>query len=100
MVRCVRPPHPRTGTPHGWVSLIIHCARTGGPNSQEKDICQLESAGDRKGQSSWVHPWVLKAILFLKPFLLRFLRASCIMNFLYTQSLVVRRNEQEKEKRI
>ena len=41
--------------------------RMGHPNSQEKDMCWLESFVDRIGRS----PSVLKAILFFKSFLLR-----------------------------
>lgn len=40
-------------------------------NGQEKDMCRLESSGDRIGLSPWVQSWKLKAILFFKPFLLR-----------------------------
>ena len=58
--------HARTGTPHGWVSRIVHYARTGRLSNQEKDMCRLESYGDWIGRSPLVHPWVLKAILFFK----------------------------------
>ena len=74
------------------------CQRTGGPNGQEKDVCWLESSSDRIGRS----PWVLKVALFFKSFLLRGTPGapcSCIMPFLYTQSLVVRRNEKERRDR-
>jgi hypothetical protein len=93
MVPCAHPLHPETSTPHGWVSHIILCARTDGPNSQEKDMCHLESYGDRNGWS----PWVLKAILFFK-FFFGGPRAPClcIMQSFYTHSLVVRRNEKER----
>ena len=36
-------------------------------NGQEKDMCRLETSGDLIGRS----PWVVKAILFFKSFLLR-----------------------------
>ena len=40
-------------------------------NGQEKDMCRLESSGDRIGMSPWIHLWILKAILFFQPFPLR-----------------------------
>ena len=71
VVPCAHPPYPRTGTPHGWVSRIVSCARTGGPNSHKKDMCQLESPDDRIVRSPWVCTNLLKVALFFKSFLLR-----------------------------
>ena len=88
---------PWMGVPHCTLCKD-RCQRTGGPNGQEKDMCQLESSGDWIGKS----PWVLKATLFFKSFLLRgtpMAPCSCITHSLYTQSLVVRRNEKERKDR-
>jgi hypothetical protein len=46
------------------------CQRIGGTNGNEKDKCRLESYGDRNGRSLRLRPWVLKATLFFKSFLL------------------------------
>jgi hypothetical protein len=43
------------------------CQMTCRLNGQEKDMCRLETSGDQIGRS----PWVVKAILFFKSFLLR-----------------------------
>ena len=40
-------------------------------NGNEKNMCRLESCGDRIVWSPRVHPWVLKATLFFKSCLLR-----------------------------
>ena len=61
---------PRMGVPH-FVLCKNGCQRIGGPNGNEKDTCRLESYGDWIGRSPRVHPWVLKATLFFKSFLLR-----------------------------
>ena len=73
---CAHPSHPRTSTPP-WMGALHFvfckngCQRTGGLNGNKKDMCQLESSSDRIGRSSKVHPWILKATLFFKFFLLR-----------------------------
>ena len=43
------------------------CQRTSAHNGHKKDMCRLESFSNRIGRS----PWVLKAALFFKSFLLR-----------------------------
>ena len=61
---------PWMGVPH-FVLCKNGCQRTSGPNGNKKDMCRLESSGDRISRSPKVHPWILKATLFFKFFLLR-----------------------------
>jgi hypothetical protein len=66
-----------------WLLCKNMCQETGKSNSHEKDMCRLKSYSDRNSRSPWVHPWVWKAILFFKSFLLGTPRVpcSCIMMF-------------------
>ena len=61
---------PWMEVPH-FVLCKNGCQRTGNLNGHNKDMCRLESSGDRIGRSPRVHPWVLKATLFFKSFFLR-----------------------------
>ena len=58
---------PWMGVPH-FVLCKNGSQRTSGSNNNKKDMCQLESYGDRIGRSPRVPPWVIKASLFFKCF--------------------------------
>ena len=61
---------PCMSVPH-FVLCKNECQRTGVLHGHKKDMCWLESSGDRISQSPRVHPWILKVTLFFKSFLLR-----------------------------